>query len=318
MKTKTIAIFLLFTTVSLFAQININEQAIVLKTETGDIYGTLKIPISSKKLPVALIIAGSGPTDRNGNNPAMVNNSLKMLSDSLYAKGIASVCFDKRGIAASQQAGKNEADLRFDDYVNDASAWVDMLNKDERFSQITVIGHSEGSLIGMVAANKNKKISKFVSIAGAGQPAADILKEQLEPQMAAQPQMKEQIFGYIDQLQAGKEIDDVPETLYSLFRPSVQPYMISWFKFNPQNEIATLTIPTLILQGTTDIQVTEKDANLLAKANPKARKVVIENMNHVLKNCDSTDQQTQLKTYTDANLPINSKLCIEIVNFINH
>lgn len=303
---------------SISAQLLVTEESVVLKAGTGDIYGTLKVPVNNKPIPVALIIAGSGPTDRNGNQPQMKNNSLKMLSDGLFYNKIATLCFDKRGIAGSKAAGKNEADLRFDDYVNDVRSWIDLLAKDKRFSEIVIIGHSEGSLIGMIAAQDNKKISKYISVAGVGEPAANILKEQLGKQMAAQPQVaRDMIFSYIDKLDKGETITDVPASLNMLFRPSVQPYMISWFKYNPQEEISKLTIPVLVLQGTTDIQVTVRQAGLLAGANKKAKKIIIDKMNHVMKNSETTDQPTQVKdSYTNVDKQIMPEVITDITDFI--
>lgn len=317
---KKVYVLLLFCmlSVSISAQLLVTEEPAILKTGTGDIYGTLKVPVNNRPIPVALIIAGSGPTDRNGNQPQMKNNSLKMLSDGLYYNNIATLCFDKRGIAESKDAGQNESDLRFDDYIKDVQDWIDYLAKDKRFSDIVIIGHSEGSLLGMIAAQNNKKASKYISVAGVGEPAANILKEQLSKQMVAQPQVvKDMIFSYIDKLDKGEIIADVPASLNMLFRPSVQPYMISWFKYNPQAEISGLEIPVLILQGTTDIQVTVKQAELLAEANKKARKVIIDKMDHVMKNSETTDQQTQIKdSYTNPDKPVIPEVIKRIADFI--
>lgn len=318
MKKVYVLLLLCLLSFSISAQLLVTEESVILKTGTGEIYGTLKVPVNNKPIPVALIIAGSGPTDRNGNQPQMKNNSLKMLSDGLFYNNIATLCFDKRGIAESKAAGKNEADLRFDDYVNDVRSWIDLLAKDKRFSEIVIVGHSEGSLIGMIAAQDNKKAFKYISIAGVGEPAANILKEQLSKQMAAQPQLtRDVVFSYIDKLEKGETITDVPASLNMLFRPSVQPYMISWFKYNPQEEISKLTIPVLILQGTTDIQVTVKQAELLAGANKKAKKVIIDKMDHIMKNSETIDQQTQVKdSYTNPDKPVMPEVIKNISSFI--
>ncbi len=289
----------------------------MLKTPTGDISGTLKVPAAAKPMPVVLIIAGSGPTDRNGNQPGMQSNTLLQIADGLYKNQIASLCFDKRGIGASKAAMKNEMDIRFEHYIDDVKSWINQLAADKRFSSVIVAGHSEGALIGLVASVGNPKVAKYISLAGSGRPAGDILKEQLDQQLAAQmPSLKEQAFSCIDQLEKGETFSNVPPLLQSLFRPSVQPYMISWFKYNPQKEIAKLTIPTLILQGSTDMQVTEADANLLAKANPKARKVILPHVNHVLKDCTSTDQQVQITTYTNPSLPVNAGVISTVCDFV--
>src|SRR5262249_19557543 len=152
------------------------EQPIALTTSTGAISGTLVMPAATGKVPVVLIIAGSGPTDRNGNSPALPgrNNSYKMLAEALAADGVASVRYDKRGIAESKAAAAREADLRFEMYVDDAAAWVNQLRADPRFSRVIVAGHSEGSLIGMLAA-ANAKADAFVSIAGVARRASDVV-----------------------------------------------------------------------------------------------------------------------------------------------
>lgn len=286
-------------------------EPVTLKTKTGDIYGTLLVPQTSKKVPVALLIAGSGPTDRNGNNPRMQNNVLKMLADSLYAHGIASLRYDKRGIAASKAAGMDESKLRFGNYIQDAKGWVDFL--DQKFSSIIIIGHSEGSLIGMVAAQQ-KGVCKFISLEGAGESINKIIRKQLSEQPTVVIQASDQI---LDSLSAGKTVDSVPQFLYSLFRPSVQPYMISWMQYDPQSEIKKLQIPVLIIQGTTDIQVGQVDAENLAKANPNARLVVIKGMNHILKDAPA-DRQENIKTYFKPNLPLNGEMVKAVVQFIKN
>lgn len=320
MNCKKLSLFLLLLlSLNISAQLIVSEEPIVLKTKTGDIFGSLKAPNSKTPVPIAIIIAGSGPTDRNGNSQLTRNDAYKMLSDELFYSGIATLCFDKRGIAASQSAMKEESDIRFENYIEDVKEWIGLLSNDKRFSNIIIIGHSEGSLIGMIAAENNPKVTKYISIAGMDVPFDVILKEQLEKQLAGQPQAtKDLIFSYLDKLKQGETISNIPPTLNALFRPSVQPYMISVMKYNPQEEIAKLTIPTLIIQGTTDIQVPIEHANLLSVANPKAQKVIIENMNHVLKDCKSSDMAEQTATYSNKSIPLNKEVGKVIINFIKN
>ncbi len=153
-----------------------------------------------KQMRHKLIIAGSGPTDRNGNNEEMENNSLKMLADALNKKGFAALRYDKRGVGQSSEVNKDEMEMRPETYVNDVKEWVDLLDKDKRFNKIIVIGHSEGALLGMLAAVNNKKVKGYVSIAGAGRPIDEILKEQF----AGVPEnVKEIIYGMLDRLKKG-------------------------------------------------------------------------------------------------------------------
>ena len=289
---------------------NFVEEQIVLQTKTGKIYGTLTTPKRIKNVPLVLIIAGSGPTDRDGNNPMMKCNAYKKLAYSLAENKIASLRYDKRGIAASQAAMKNETDLRFDDYVNDAKGWIQLLKQDKRFSKVIVLGHSEGSLIGMIASLTNADM--FISVAGAGQRADKIIKEQLSTQPK---EVQELSYPIMDSLVKGKEVNNVNPMLNSLFRTSVQPYMISLFKYDPQTEIQKLNIPILIIQGTNDIQITVEDAKRLSKANPKAQLILIDNMNHILRIVEG-GKQANMATYNNPSLPLSVDLVKDIASFI--
>lgn len=306
---KTSAALSLLLSIGLQAQ----EEAVTLKTPTGEIKGVLMIPTSSSPLKIVLIHAGSGPTDHDGNQPTMQNNSLKLIAEELYKNNIASLRFDKRGVALSAASAPQEKNLRFETYIGDTRQWIDTLAHDRRFSGIIVLGHSEGALIGLVASENNTNVKAYISIAGSGRPADDILKEQL----GTQPQsIRDMVFPMIQKLKQGDTIPDVPPMLYSLFRPSVQPYMISWFRYNPQEEIKKLSIPILIVQGSKDIQVSLSDADILASANTRARKIVIQNMNHVLKDCMVTDMDKQLATYTNPALPLHKDLAPQLLKFI--
>lgn len=245
----------------------------------------------------------------------MKNNSLKFLAEGLALKGIASLRFDKRGIASSASAGKEESKLRLEDYVNDVAGWIDLLAKDKRFTGITVAGHSEGSLIGMLTCRKRPEVKGFISIAGAGSPAYDLIEKQVAAQMTPESIRKE-VASINEYLKNGKEVAQVPAYLQTLFRPSVQPYLISWYKYNPQTVIASLKMPILILQGKKDIQVQEEEAARLKKASPQAELILIDKMNHVLKDCESINPQQQMAVYNNPSLPVNAALINAIAEFI--
>ncbi|WP_276486120.1 alpha/beta hydrolase [Paraflavitalea pollutisoli] len=287
------------------------ETSVTLKTESGNIAGWLSLPASGNSETVALIIAGSGPTDKDGNNQMMKNNSLKMLSDELLKQGITTLRYDKRGIGASVGAMKAESALRFDDYVSDARGWVALLQQDKRFRRVVVIGHSEGSLIGMLAA-ADAKANAYISIAGAGQRADALLKEQFNAQP---PMVRDLALPILDSLGKGKTVDSVNRMINSVFRPSIQPYMISWFRYDPQVLIAKLRMPVLIVQGDQDIQVSVEDAKRLSAANPRATLAIIPGMNHILKPV-SGDRAANMKTYNDPLLPIVPALGQQVVSFI--
>lgn len=313
---KLIGIFflLLVTSANLLANPNndslYNQNPAILETPTGTIFGTITLPHSFKKGKIVLIIAGSGPTDRDGNNSMMKNNSLKQFAFALADSGIASLRFDKRGIAESAKAMSKESDIRFDDFVNDVKSWILYLKKDKRFTEIIVAGHSEGSLIGMLASLKN--VNKYISISGPGNPAYETIKTQLNSQPEA---IKNTAFPMLDSLSKGMLVHNNNLLLASLFRPSVQPYLISWFKYNPQTEIKKLKIPVLIIQGDKDIQVSTEDAKLLFLAKESFQMAVIKNMNHVLK-IIGDEKDENMKSYSNPSLPISSDFINKVVSFI--
>lgn len=285
--------------VSVFASADL-----VLRTATGSLAGTLEMPATTKGAPpVVLLIAGSGPTDRDGNGPLLSgkNDSLKMLALGLAQRGIASLRYDKRGVGASAAAAPSEADLRFDTYVDDAAAWLRELRAQKRFSRIAIAGHSEGSLIGMIAAQR-ERVDGYASLEGAGHPAPVVLRDQLAKTPAP---IRDEADAIIDQLAAGKTVDTVSPNLRALFRASVQPYLISWFRYDPQRELAKLTVPCAIVQGTADIQAPPAEGESLHAAAPASRYIVVDGMNHVLKHAPDTSSQTAvLAGYTDPSLPV--------------
>jgi pimeloyl-ACP methyl ester carboxylesterase len=274
-----------------------------LTTSTGTIYGTLALP-GKAPAPVVLIVAGSGPTDRNGNSTMLIApETYRLLAADLAQRGVASVRYDKRAVGASQAAATNESDLRFDTYVEDAVAWLKLLASDARFSRVSVAGHSEGSLIGMIAVTK-APAAAFVSLEGAGRPAPVVLREQLQSKLS--PKDYATVDGIITQLQQGHTVAAPPTGFAALFRPSVQPYLISWFKYDPAVEIGKIRIPATIVQGTADVQLGMVDAEALKQGDPSATLVVIKGMNHVLKYAPDPSSQAAIAAgYQDASLPVD-------------
>lgn len=240
------------------------------------------------------------------------NNSLLQLAHCLAENNIASLRFDKRGIGKSSKALSSENEIRFDNYVNDVKDWIQLLKRDPRFSKIIIAGHSEGSLIGMIAAKDNA--DQFISISGAGFPANEILKTQLS---SLPENIKNESFALLDSLANGQLINNPPASLSALFRKSVQPYLISWFKYNPQVEMSKLRIPTLILQGDNDLQVTINDAEALKKSKPNSLFFIIHHMNHVLKNVQDSKAEN-IKSYSDPDLQISAELIHQIVSFVKN
>ena len=292
------------------------ESFVQLQTDTGTLHGTLLLPAGTTgPVPIALIIAGSGPTDRDGNSAGLPgkNNALKMLAEALAKQGIASVRYDKRGIAGSMGAGagRKESDARFTMFVDDAVGWLESLRADTRFSRRIVVGHSEGSLVGIIAAQRSPT-SLVVSLAGAGRPIADALDEQLSRGLP--PELLTEARRILAELKAGRAVDSVPPQLFVVFRPSVQPYMMSWLPIDPARELARLTVPVLVVQGTTDAQISIADAQRLVKDNPRATLEIIEGMNHVLKEARDTTQPPP--SYSDPTLPLHPRLIEVLARFL--
>lgn len=310
---SSIAILFALSTSYLFAESGaITEKEVTLTTSTGEIKGTLREPETSTKT-VAIIISGAARTDRNGNQPQTHNNSLKMLAEALAQKDIAVLNFDKRGVGQSQKAGANEAKVTLDTYISDAKKWVELLKTEYSFDNIVLIGHGEGALIGMLASHENADVTKFISLGATSKKASDATKAQFATQPA---NVRNAVYSNIEKLERGERIERVAPEWNVLFRAGLQPYLISLYKHNPIEEIAKITVPTLIIQGDKDVQATTEDAELLASANTNAKKIIIENMNYVLKECDKEGHANQLNTYLKPNFPLNKDLVPTITEFI--
>lgn len=291
-------------------------QALQLGTPTGVLHASLDLPPKADhRVPVVLVIPGSGPTDADGNSPGAKNDSLKQLGAALAKSGYAVCRVDKRGIGRSRAAGTEESELRFETYVSDAIAWIKHLKSDQRFSEVHLLGHSEGSLVGILAAQKIR-VASFVSIAGTGVAGGTILRRQLTPKLP--PETMRQVESILTELEGGREVAKIPSGLNVLFRPSVQPYLRSWFRYDPAKEVAELRdTRVLIIQGSTDIQCTVDDANRLALGLDSAKKEIIPEMNHVLKRVADKTPVGQQSQYTDPTIELHPQVAPSIQQFLS-
>jgi uncharacterized protein len=293
---------------------DVKEEAVTLDTPTGKLVGSLLVPASTTKVPVALIIAGSGPTDRDCNsaNTNLHTDAYKMLAHALADAGVASLRYDKRGVGGSIGAATREDDMTVNIEADDAAAWASKLKADPRFGPLIVIGHSEGSLLGMVAAQRNKAAA-FISIAGAGERASDILRKQLTGKLP--PPLVAENERILSTLERGEVPGNVPQALATIYRPSVMPYLISWFRYSPTQNLQSLEMPVLIVQGDNDLQVHVEQANALKAARPDATLAVIPGMNHILKIVPA-DPQQNLASYANPALPLAPQLVTTIDQFL--
>lgn len=289
------------------------QENIILKTPTGNIYGTLMFPGNNFRDPIAIIIPGSGPIDRNGNTLQDSSNIYKLLAESLAKHGIASLRYDKRGVGLSQKAIKNIRTLTFDKYINDAIGWINLIKSDKQFSKVIIIGHSAGSLIGIIAAKKTS-VDAFISLEGPGEPIDSLLLKQLKRKLDPKNYRASKLL--FTELKEGKVTTTKNQTLKTLFPPSIQPFLISMFHYEPLKEISELNIPILIIQGTEDLNVPVQDAERLHAACLSSKLFIIDHMTHMLRNAKSDDMASNIATYSNPSLPLNNTLITYIVEFI--
>jgi len=289
---------------------NYAESELSIPTNSVTINGTLLKPISTEKNALVILIPGSGPTDRDGNNVAMKNNSLKFLAEGLALNNIATYRYDKSVLALTKKDSAKIKKLTFNTFIEEAITVTQYFKKTQNYSRIIIAGHSQGSLVGMMAAQENA--DAFISLEGAGKTIDEILVEQISKQA---PFLKDETVRVLSELKKGNMVEEFNPMLNSLFNKSVQPFLISWIKYNPQVELKKLTIPVLIINGTNDIQVNITDAELLHKANSTSKLVFIENMNHIFKEIKG-DVNENMSSYTNPNLPIMNNLITVIVAFI--
>jgi uncharacterized protein len=280
------------------------------KVRVGPIDAVLDIPPNVQKPPVALLIAGSGSTDHDGNAPQAKPATLKKLAEDLAARDIASLRYDKRGAGGwKKEFGKPE-DFRFKDYVDDASSLVDYLRGSEKFSRVVVVGHSEGGLVAILAAQQ-VPIDRLVLLATAARKQGDLLKAQLEKQLP--PEKLGPIEQAIDAIMAGQIVDPPPEGL--AIPPSMQPGIASAFTEDPIAPLQKVNIPTLVIAGGRDRQLARLDFLALTTADFAAKSLWLPDMNHVL--VDVTDDADDLASYNQSDRPLDAALVDAVATFIS-
>lgn len=280
------------------------------KIRVGPIDAYLTIPPNVEKPPVALLIAGSGSTDHDGNGPKLKPATLKKLSDALVAHNIATLRYDKRGAGGwKKEFGKPE-DFRFKDLVDDATSLVDYLRGSGRFSKVAVLGHSEGGLVAILTANR-VPLDRLVLLATSARTQGELLKAQLEKQMP--PEQVAPIEKAIDAIMAGQTVDPPPAGL--AIAPAMQPSIASAFTEDPIEPMKKVNIPTLIIAGGRDRQLARVDFLALTSADFAAKSLWLPDMNHVL--VDVSDEADDVASYNEAERPLDPALIDTVVNFID-
>lgn len=301
--------FILFTclSASILAQdLNYTSQDIAINKI---IEGTLLLPNAIEKPNLAIIIAGSGPTDRDGNQNFLKSNNLKKLAIGLTDNSIATFRYDKRIVKQIRQ-NNVDSNIMFDDFVTDAVSVIDYFKRQDKYNAIYVVGHSQGSLVGLLAAKD--RADGFISLAGAGQSIDNVILEQIEK---TAPQFTADTKRVFKSLKDGKTTKNFPVALSSIFNIETQPFIMNWMQYDPTELLTGLNLPTLIINGTKDLQVSVDEAKLLKEAEPKAELKIIKNMNHVLVTIEGGDLENS-KSYNESTRPLATQLVESIVIFI--
>jgi len=284
----------------------------------GPLKGTLLTP-NSKPTAAVLIVPGSGPTDRDGNNPLGVNASAyRLLAEGLASKGFATLRIDKRGMFASVMAVKDANTVTIADYADDARAWIKVLKRETQTPDIWVLGHSEGGIVALASAQE-EDVCGVILIATPGRPMGEVLREQLKAN-PANAQLLNEALSIIDALEQRRRVETMNShpALQNLFNPAVQGFLIDAFSYHPSQLISTISKPVLVLQGQRDLQVAETDARLLKAANPQASLIIFPNMNHVMKEVTSDDPKANIASYAEPALPLAPGLIDTIEYFLIH
>ena len=284
---------------------NYSEQDISINDQFS---GSLVLP-NTESPPLVLLLAGSGPLDKDGNTNFMKGDMLKKLARLLGDNDIASFRYDKHSLRQIKK-GKYDLDYTFEIFIEDARKAIAYFKSKNQFSKIYVLGHSQGSLVGMIAAQDG--VDGFISLAGAGQSIDEVITYQINESAPQFTEDTKRVFGV---LKKGKTTDDFPAALASIFNKPTQPFMINWMSYNPQEEIKKLNIPVLIMNGTKDIQVTVEEAKLLHTAYPESELVIIEKMNHVLVPIEG-ERLENVKSYNEPNREFSVELTTALLDFI--
>lgn len=283
----------------------ISSEEVVIKNDSIELPGTLTF--SGKKSPLIIWIHGSGNIDRNGNQGNVIKaNYIKQFRDAVNQEGIAFFSYDKS--TSNKNNFKFLEGIVFTDFVSDAQKVINHFKNDHRFSEIILAGHSQGSLIAMLAS---KNIDKFISIAGPGESIDKTMVKQITNQNA---NLGKYAAKHFKELKETGDIKVINPFLVSIFSKPNFAFLKSWAAFDPSEEIKKITVPTLIINGTKDLQVTVEDAKKLSQSKNNATLVIIDNMNHVLKNIEI--DADNMKSYYAAEYPLSKELITTVVAFI--
>jgi alpha-beta hydrolase superfamily lysophospholipase len=250
--------------------------------------GELMLPVSEQgaRVPAMLLLPGSGPTDRNGNQPPALNTDLlKQIAERLAESGVATFRFDKRAVARYQSQwpisdpeAMNEF-FAFGHFVADATAALRILRERDEIDpeRIGIIGHSEGGLIALSIGSRLRGTEAaprtLVLLATAGRTLDVVFREQITRQLGGADapgadQFLAKLDEAVDALKAREPLPDgLPAPLPGLFNPTTHNIWHAYFTIDPKDVAESVEGDVLVLQGGGDVQVSaSRDASRLLKA----------------------------------------------------
>jgi pimeloyl-ACP methyl ester carboxylesterase len=284
-----------------------------------ELHGTLLTPAlgdaESDGLPSVLLLPGSGPTDRDGNQPpAMKPDVLKQIAEALAAEGIASLRFDKRACAVyASEWPKTLDEIReffaWSCFVEDAKAAFIMLRDHDAMDdkRVAIAGHSEGGLIALCVASDLAEDphppAGLMLVATAGRRLDLVLREQIAASVNRPGIPGEQRTAFLEALDRGitevrehrRVPSDVPPGLRTIFNPAAVDVLHAYFTIDPVDLIARVSGPALVLNGENDSQISaERDAPrlneaLAARTIGESKLVIVGQTSHNLKAAPTID-----------------------------
>jgi esterase/lipase len=301
MKKQIVLITLIIVLIASVSFLNMTKTDILI-FEDSQIEVRLDI-VNKNSETIVVFIAGSGPTDYNGNSNIIDgrNDSLLQLSKGLNDFGINTFRYNKRHVGKTSKLIEPDFNVFVDDLI-DCISWL----KANKYSNIYLAGHSQGSLVAALAA-REIDVSGVISIAGAARTIDEVLYEQMVSM--GQKDLADTV---IKSLQNGKLYLKDESILDSQFSKMNQQFILTWMEHNPLEVYSKLDTKILFLQGDKDSQVTLDELDAFRTLNHKS--VVLKDTNHVLKIVDS--EKDNSNSYSDPSYKLSDQLINEINDFI--
>lgn len=299
--------------------VHAQETEVTLEPLSGlQLHGTLRTGLGPRAATAILLLPGSGPTNRDGNSMGgNTPSTLFKLATALSDSGFTTLRIDKRFIGKSRPDSTTALTMeghRFRHWVEDAARWAEWLHTQPGVERVVIAGHSQGSLVALLAAGESEKVDGVISLCGAGRPIAQVIKDQMKPQLPTP--LFEKLAAKMDSLENGQEVVDSPPLLRALLNKPLQPFLMSWMAEDPCRAVASCQVPVLVVQGGKDLQVKEEEGQLLKSCNERVSYVLIEDLNHPLYAIRG-DFNENLGSYSDPKRTLHPQVVKEMIRYLN-